>query len=196
MYGIIVMLHTFVMGFWKHWYGGYSFGYRMAGDVIPFLVLMLVPFITSTFYSKKVLKNIFIIFVVISVLVQFYGMVFFDSIWHNAYDTGFRNTSWLWSVNNSEAAFNIRRVMVKLKLLDKESAKSVYRVFEDDEWLVIRPLTIDASARYGASTKWCTTMIGKDYFHRYSDRGCLLYNINKKTGSNETRTKSSSIEFN
>ena len=122
-FGLIVFAHTFVMGFWKHWYGGYSFGYRMAGDVIPFLVLMLVPFITSTFYSKKVLKNIFIIFVVISVLVQFYGMVFFDSIWHNAYDTGFRNTSWLWSVNNSEAAFNIRRVMVKLKLLDKACEK-------------------------------------------------------------------------
>jgi len=72
--------------------------------------------------------------------------------------------------------------VAELKLLDKEAAKSVYKVFENDEWVAVRPLTIEASSKYGSSTKWCTVMIGKDYFHRYSRRGTLIYNINKKTG--------------
>ena len=72
--------------------------------------------------------------------------------------------------------------VAELKLLDKKAQKSVYKVFEDDTWVIVRPLTIEASAAYGASTKWCTTMVGKDYFNRYCRRGALLYNINKQTG--------------
>jgi len=83
----------------------------------------------------------------------------------------------------------------ELKLLDKEAAKSVYRVYEDDEWLLVRPLTIEASARYGASTKWCTVMVGKDYFHRYSRRGTLIYNINKKTGYKVACFKNHDLDY-
>jgi hypothetical protein len=46
-------------------------------------------------------------------------MIFFDGIWHNAYDKGFEDTSWLWSIRDSELAFNIRRVLVKLGLLER-----------------------------------------------------------------------------
>ncbi|MBW6441315.1 hypothetical protein K0B04_00175, partial [Patescibacteria group bacterium] len=54
-----------------------------------------------------------------SIFMQVMGIVFFDSIWHAAYDTGFRDTSWLWSIKDSELAFNIRRMMVKFKMLER-----------------------------------------------------------------------------
>lgn len=117
VFGLIVLFHTLVISLWKHWFGGYSYGYRMTSDVIPFLVLLLIPFIESVFYKKY--KNLFFVFLVWSVFMQFFGIVFFDGIWHSAYDLGYKNTSWLWSVKDSEFVFNVRRILVKLKLLDK-----------------------------------------------------------------------------
>lgn len=122
IFGTIVFLHVFIMGFWKHWYGGYSFGYRMASDVIPYLVLMLIPFLQSKYFDDikyKRLRTIFFVLLIVSVLVQLHGMVFFDGIWHAAFDKGFRDTSWLWSITDSEFMFNIRRVLVKVGMLDK-----------------------------------------------------------------------------
>jgi len=125
LFGVVVLLHTLIISFWKHWYGGWSFGYRMSSDVIPFLILLLIPFIKSDLFNKY--SRLFYLSVGVSVMVQLYGMVFFDGIWHAAYDKGFSDTSWLWSVENSELAFNIRRVMVKLGFLSKacETCSSV-----------------------------------------------------------------------
>ena len=70
-----------------------------------------------------------------------------------------------------------------LKTMDKDMASQIIRVFEDDTWLVLRPLTFSASCKYGAATKWCTTAIHEpQHFHRYWDRGALIYILNKKTG--------------
>ena len=116
----VILLHTLVLSKWKHWYGGYGFGYRMASDIIPFFIIPI-WYLIENFYEKLKVK-IFSVFVV-SLIIQISGLAFFDSIWHSAYDTGFRNTSWLWSLQNSEAAFNIRRLMVKANLLDKACEK-------------------------------------------------------------------------
>lgn len=119
--GIIVLLHTLVISFWKHWYGGWSFGYRMSSDVIPFMTLMLIPFLQSDFFNKY--KKMLYLFLVISVLIQILAFIFYDGIWHAAYDRGFHDTSWLWSLSDSEFAFNIRRVLVKLDLLEQACPK-------------------------------------------------------------------------
>ena len=116
----VILLHTLVLSKWKHWYGGYGFGYRMISDVIPFFIIPIWYLLEN--YYEKVKKGIYLT-LVISFLIQFSGLIFFDSIWHNAYDTGFKDTSWLWSLQNSEAAFNVRRVEVKLKLLDRACEK-------------------------------------------------------------------------
>lgn len=113
----IVLVHTLILGRWKHWYGGWSFGYRMAADIIPFLVLLIVPFLNSDLFTKY--KKTFFGLLIFSVLVQIFGIFFFDGIWHAAYDLGFENTSWLWSVKDSEFVFNIRRILVKLGYLQK-----------------------------------------------------------------------------
>ncbi|NMB69650.1 hypothetical protein GYA27_00400 [candidate division WWE3 bacterium] len=119
--GFVVFIHTLVISFWKHWYGGWSFGYRMSSDVIPFMVLMIVPFLQSAYYQKY--KKLFICLLTLSIIIQILSFIFYDGIWHAAYDKGFHDTSWLWSVKDSEFVFNIRRVLVKLNLLSQACPK-------------------------------------------------------------------------
>lgn len=114
---LIVFLHTLIISFWKHWFGGWSFGYRMSSDILPFLVLLIIPWITTP--HSIVARKVFLSTLVLSIVIELYGMVFFDGIWHAAYDRGYQDTRWLWSIKDSEIAFNIRRVMVKAGLLEK-----------------------------------------------------------------------------
>ena len=65
----------------------------------------------------------------------------------------------------------------------KELENQVKKEFEDDKWLVIRPMSFDASAKYGAGTKWCTTYkTEREYFAKYFNNGVLVYFINKISG--------------
>ncbi len=73
--------------------------------------------------------------------------------------------------------------LASLKLIDKEMEKQIQKLYESNEWLVIKPLSFLASKKYGASTKWCTTQENNpDYYLRYSRRGILIYCINKISG--------------
>ena len=72
--------------------------------------------------------------------------------------------------------------LADVKSLDKKLEKEIKKVYEDDTWLSLRPLSLEASMKYGANTKWCTTTESGQYYARYSARGILIYNINKKTG--------------
>ena len=73
--------------------------------------------------------------------------------------------------------------LASLKEMDKELESQVIKEYEDNTWLIVRPLTFQASAKYGASTRWCTTyQKEKQYFQRYWKRGILVYFINKVTG--------------
>jgi hypothetical protein len=70
-----------------------------------------------------------------------------------------------------------------LKVVDKELEKQVLKLLETDEWLVLKPLSYQASVKYGSGTKWCTSSKNEsEYYFRYSKRGILIYYINKKTG--------------
>jgi hypothetical protein len=73
--------------------------------------------------------------------------------------------------------------LASMKELTKELEGQVIKEYEDDKWLVVRPLTFQASAKYGASTRWCTTyQKEKQYFEKYWQNGILVYFINKQTG--------------
>ena len=73
--------------------------------------------------------------------------------------------------------------IAELKLIDKELEKLVLKLHEDEEWLIIKPLTYESSKKYGAGTRWCTAADNEDYqFYNYTNRGILIYTINKKTG--------------
>jgi hypothetical protein len=73
--------------------------------------------------------------------------------------------------------------LASVKELTKELEGQVIKEYEDDKWLVVRPLTFQASSKYGASTRWCTTyQKEKQYFEKYWQNGILVYFINKVTG--------------
>jgi hypothetical protein len=73
--------------------------------------------------------------------------------------------------------------LASMKELNKELEGQVIKEYEDDKWLVVRPLTFQASSKYGASTRWCTTyQKEKQYFEKYWQYGILVYFINKQTG--------------
>ena len=72
----------------------------------------------------------------------------------------------------------------ELKLIDKDIEKQVIKLYETPEWVVIRPLSWNASKKYGANTKWCTAAEHEpDYFYKYAKRGILIYAIDKVTGN-------------
>jgi len=73
--------------------------------------------------------------------------------------------------------------LCEMKVLEKELESQVHKEYEDDTWVILRPLSFQASAKYGSSTKWCTTYgHDKQYFFKYFHNGTLVYFINKKTG--------------
>lgn len=70
------------------------------------------------------------------------------------------------------------------KTFVKEEHATVY--MENEEFLLLQPLTHRGSLRYGAQTKWCTASKNDlDVFRRYNRNGLLFYLIDKK----ETKTK-------
>lgn len=70
-----------------------------------------------------------------------------------------------------------------IKNFDKELEKQIVKLHDDDTWLILKPLTVEASRKYGAGTKWCTTMKDEPhYFYKYTKNGILIYCINKLTG--------------
>jgi len=73
--------------------------------------------------------------------------------------------------------------LASMKEYNKDLEGQIIKEYEDEKWLAIRPLTFSASAKYGASTRWCTTyQKEKNYFEKYWRKGILVYFINKQTG--------------
>jgi hypothetical protein len=73
--------------------------------------------------------------------------------------------------------------ITELSLLTKENKKLINIILENDKWLILRPLTFESSLKYGSNTKWCTAMNNyKKYFYDYSQKGILIYCLNKVTG--------------
>lgn len=70
-----------------------------------------------------------------------------------------------------------------LKDLSKSLSKQVVTLLNDDEWIIVKPLTYESSKKYGSNTKWCTTSASSpEYFYKYFRNGILTYCLNKKTG--------------
>lgn len=61
----------------------------------------------------------------------------------------------------------------------KELEKQVKKLYEDNEWLVITPLSFEASKVYGMNTKWCTTQ--ERHWNDYISNYKLIYILNKLT---------------
>lgn len=64
-------------------------------------------------------------------------------------------------------------------LSDKKN--DITKVFDNDQYSIIIPLTKEASILYGKGTKWCTAALKDNLFDDYSNKGPLFICINKKT---------------
>lgn len=108
---LIILFHSIALGKWYAWYGGYAWGYRMMTEIIPYMVLLLIPFITSKYFVKKPFNIIFWTFFVFSIFTQLLGILMFDGNWHTLYDG---KPGWLWSIKNSQMVFAIKRILFRL----------------------------------------------------------------------------------
>jgi hypothetical protein len=78
----------------------------------------------------------------------------------------------------------INTAVIEVDLIEtqKSMEKQIRVIFENEEWLLLRPLTYDASKKYGSQTKWCTTYESdRSYFDKYAGKGVLIYVIKKQT---------------
>lgn len=70
---------------------------------------------------------------------------------------------------------------VKEKKEQKMLEKQVIKLLDDDEWLMVIPLTYESSLKYGSNTKWCTASTEyPSHYESYTKKGVLIYTINKK----------------
>jgi len=73
--------------------------------------------------------------------------------------------------------------IANIKHESKDFEKQIVNVFEDEKWLIVRPLTYESSLKYGSSTRWCTAAKSSpEHFFRYSESGMLFYCLNKING--------------
>ena len=75
---------------------------------------------------------------------------------------------------------SLELVRVEDELSGKKTNPKQEVIFEDDEYLVIKPLNLDSARKYGRGTKWCTSSRDGNYFYDYS-RGVLIYVIGKRS---------------
>ncbi len=82
----------------------------------------------------------------------------------------------------SNDLFRIRNFLEKNKsnsAIKQEIKKDARKIFEDEKFLVVQPMTLKSSCYYGAETRWCTTSTSSDEFDRYFKNGNLYYFIKK-----------------
>jgi hypothetical protein len=84
------------------------------------------------------------------------------------------------SVNHDEV---FARTQKELDRDIKAAKNDIDVVFENDDWFVLIPKSMEASIYWGSRTKWCTATktIENNRFEQYSENGPLYININKKT---------------
>ena len=65
------------------------------------------------------------------------------------------------------------------KRKNKDSSPHKEIVLDHPDYLILKPLNVFASRKYGASTKWCTSSRDPKTFYQYSEKGILIYILSK-----------------
>lgn len=76
----------------------------------------------------------------------------------------------------------------------KPKNASRVKIFEDDKWLVVSPLTHSASCSYGAYSNWCVSTSNSSYFGNHTQNGILVFFIDKQ-GSNPRKKEANQYKF-
>ena len=69
------------------------------------------------------------------------------------------------------------------KRKNKDSSPHKKIIFDHPDYLILKPLNVFASKKYGASTKWCTSSRDPKTFYQYSEKGILIYILSKSDNS-------------
>lgn len=79
---------------------------------------------------------------------------------------------------------------------EEQKPKNASRVklYEDDKWLVVSPLTHQASCSYGAFSNWCVSTTNPQYFGTYTSEGILVFFIDKQ-GYNPRKKDANQYKF-
>lgn len=77
------------------------------------------------------------------------------------------------------------RDIVELKIKDREAIKNSIKIYEDDNFLVVKPESYEASCKYGRNSKWCISgnnlSDGPKTWLKYIGEGKeFIFVINKK----------------
>jgi len=112
----------------------------------------------------------------------------------DCYEKGYIKNVDLNKINTLEEVMNLVSLS-SISKIKNELSKQVITVFEDNRWLLVRPLTWESSKKYGSATRWCTTNSNNpDHFYRYAKRGVLLYCINLETGYKVALFKDTNVD--
>lgn len=75
-----------------------------------------------------------------------------------------------------------KAMILRKKELEAQKENMIEKIHEDEDWLLLMPLSYESSLKYGAHTKWCTASKDtKQHYQDYTNKGVLVYCINKKT---------------
>lgn len=88
-------------------------------------------------------------------------------------------------INSYESPESIQPICTYFEEQKPKNASRV-KIYEDDKWLVVSPLTHDASCSYGAHSNWCVSTSNSDYYKRYTREGILVFFLDKK-GTNPSK---------
>ena len=69
------------------------------------------------------------------------------------------------------------------KRRDSDASPKKEVVLDHSDYLILKPLNVFASKKYGASTKWCTSSKDPQTFYQYSEKGILIYILSKRDKS-------------
>jgi len=89
-------------------------------------------------------------------------------IYHNKYE----------SIPTLNSVIQIAKQVKEEKTFVREEHVDI--LIENDDYLLLRPITLKGSMKYGYDTRWCTTNQNGTHFKSYTSRGYLFYLISKK----------------
>lgn len=71
---------------------------------------------------------------------------------------------------------------------ERESDKAnAVKLFEDNDWLVVRPNDAQSCTYYGKGTKWCITMTTGNYFESYRDQNYTFHIVVDKKAEEQSK---------
>jgi hypothetical protein len=85
------------------------------------------------------------------------------------------------SVDDLEYFLDEQREFSSYESTEKEEEAKHIKIYEDGNFLVVQPLSRQASCKYGQDTKWCVAATSENMFNAYINDGYqFIYIINKR----------------